>query len=66
MSDLCGQRFGKLEVVAKSPDPKKPNSWEVVCDCGEKTFARTHNLISGKMKDCHSKVHKVKRQCTSS
>jgi len=48
-----GARFGAL-VVGK-PLRKNEHSqvlWEVVCDCGRKSYAWGYNLVKGKKKDC--------------
>ena len=52
--DLTGKRFGKLVVLQKS-ELKAANHgciWLCQCDCGEKTYAGTNELNSGKKKSC--------------
>ena len=48
-----GARFGALTMG--QPLRKNEHSqvlWEVVCDCGRKSYAWGYNLVKGKKKDC--------------
>lgn len=50
--DLTGQRFGRLTVVGRLPSKNKKTRWLCVCDCGQKTEAKTDHLLSGHTKSC--------------
>lgn len=52
LSDLTGQRFGKLTVIKKSSQIGEPVKWECLCDCGNTTFVTTRNLKKGNTKSC--------------
>lgn len=54
-AELTGKRFGNLTVmckVAREFRPSYTRSWLCMCDCGEETYASTHQLISGTKKTC--------------
>lgn len=43
--DISGQRFGRLIAVRMvGKDAKRNAIWECLCDCGETTNVRSHNL----------------------
>lgn len=46
--DLVGQRFGSLEVLKYAGNGK----YECQCDCGNKTYVLTSNLLNGQTKSC--------------
>lgn len=51
--DLTGLRFSKLIVVGKSETQEKGSiTWDCICDCGNKTFAKTAILNTGYKKSC--------------
>ena len=53
ISDLTGQRFGKLTVISCSGKDKYNNRvWKCQCDCGNITYVTTSNLKSGNNKSC--------------
>lgn len=56
-TDLTGQRFGKLTVLARNPDHINPNGdtvimYSCVCDCGNIVSVRGCYLRNGKTKSC--------------
>ena len=54
VSDLVGQRFGKLVVTRLSKQCTKKGKplWECKCDCGNEVLVSTGILNSGKKKSC--------------
>ena len=52
--DLCGQRFGSLQVVCLSAktSTKGEKYWLCECDCGGITHAKTYDLKVGKKNCC--------------
>jgi hypothetical protein len=52
--DLIGQRFGRLEVTARSErrDSNKSVLWVCKCECGEIIEVRTASLINGHTQAC--------------
>ena len=50
--DLTGRRFGKLVALEYSRAETGPPVWRCVCDCGNETFVRSSNLLSGGTKSC--------------
>jgi hypothetical protein len=54
--DLTGDRFGRLEVIEKSPKvgngKKKRAYWLCQCDCGKKHTVRSDGLTSGDTTSC--------------
>lgn len=50
--DLTGNRYGRLTVLAKSPEKKNRIEWICLCDCGKETIVRGNNLRSGNTKSC--------------
>lgn len=49
ITDLTGQRFGKLTVIEYDEEKKK---WKCRCDCGGEKFAVISNLVNGHIKSC--------------
>jgi len=46
ITDLTGQKFGRLKVLGYSPSVKHQLSrWVVLCDCGKKHTIYGHSLI---------------------
>lgn len=57
MSDLIGQRFGKLTVIERAEDYISPKGrhwkkWKCRCDCGNTIVARENHLKEGDTKTC--------------
>lgn len=54
MTDLTGQRFGRLTVIAPAEDCDKEHSypWKVRCDCGTVFTVSRYNLASGNTRSC--------------
>jgi len=53
LSNLSGQRFGKLFVESYShSDNHRVSYWACVCDCGNKVAVRGGHLKIGKTKSC--------------
>lgn len=54
--DLTGQRFGRLTVVERVPNPttvSRPKAhWLCRCDCGNYAICSSDNLRSGNSKSC--------------
>jgi len=51
MTDITGQRFGKLVVIEKVCGYPS-YSWKCKCDCGNTKVVRRGNLTSGKSRSC--------------
>lgn len=56
-SNLLGQRFGRLEVIAAAPSAvlsngKKAVQWKCRCDCGREITVHANNLRGGLTKSC--------------
>lgn len=54
MTDLTGQRFGRLTVIAPAEDCDKEHfyPWIVRCDCGTVFTVSRYNLASGNIRSC--------------
>lgn len=54
VTDLIGQRFGKLTVIEDSGERKGSGSilWRCRCDCGNEILAVRHQLESGNVTSC--------------
>lgn len=52
--DLIGQKFGRLQVIAKDEDRKSSHDvyWLCKCDCGSDKSVTTGHLRSGTVKSC--------------
>jgi hypothetical protein len=53
--NLIGQRFDRLLVLSKQRNEHNNVVWECICDCGNKTLSRTHNLTGGYATSCGCK-----------
>lgn len=54
-AELSGKRFGHLTVMCKVPKEFRPSlayAWLCMCDCGNETYASTHDLNKGIKKTC--------------
>lgn len=51
LTDLTGQKFGRLLVVEQNRD-KRYVRWKCLCDCGGVTITTTSKLKSGHTKSC--------------
>ncbi|MBT1509428.1 hypothetical protein KIP88_02840 [Bradyrhizobium sp. SRL28] len=52
-TDLTGQRFGKLKVVAGGATERKgAGLWQCVCDCGNETTVNGYRLRSDLVRSC--------------
>lgn len=51
MTDLTGQKFGKLKVVEYSYSKDKPH-WLCICDCGKEIIVNGNSLKRGNTKSC--------------
>lgn len=50
---LEGQRFGKLQVLKRTSDPKGKNGyWLCLCDCGSTSIVVSYALTGGNTKSC--------------
>ena len=54
MTDITGQRFGRLTVIAPDIPCDKYHGyrWVVRCDCGITFSAYRHNLVTGLTRSC--------------
>lgn len=56
LKDLTGQRFGRLTVLKRVPDPGNGSTprvfWECQCDCGKTVSVRAGALVSGNTTSC--------------
>jgi hypothetical protein len=64
--DLTGQRFGELIVLSRFGATKSGNIlWDCLCDCGNKTIARSDHLKNKHTQSCGCLVKKNNsRYCT--
>lgn len=64
--DLTGRKFTKLTVIGKSEKQEKGSiTWDCICDCGNKTSAKTAILNFGYKKAagaCMGSQQEVKKQ----
>ena len=56
-TNLIGQRFGRLTVIAEAPSVKSPcgssrTMWKCVCDCGNEIVAGKSHLLHGETTSC--------------
>lgn len=52
LTDLTGQRFGRLVVIEKTFGPNHRTLWHCKCDCGGETFTKPSDLTRGVTKSC--------------
>jgi hypothetical protein len=54
MYNLVGQRFGRVVVLSKEPNPNKYGQivWLCQCDCGNQTTSSTNLLNRGTKQSC--------------
>lgn len=53
MTNLVGQKFGKLTVISMATKNKwNQIMWNAYCVCGEQTTVRTYDLVHNKIKSC--------------
>lgn len=62
--DLSGQRFERLLVLHRVPDPRRGSYWRCLCDCGNTTDLYRGVLTSGNTKSCgclkaEQKIHEL-------
>lgn len=55
--NLCGQKFGRLEVICQAedyiyPNGKRRTQWKCLCDCGNTVIVEGSNLKKGNSKSC--------------
>lgn len=64
IKDLTGQKFGRLKVMPAYRHDKKIHTtfWLCKCDCGNFTFVKRTNLISGNTKSCGCYAKQVKKE----
>lgn len=51
-TDLTGQRYGNLTVLAPVANIGPRTAWLCRCDCGQEVIVRTHHLRCGHTKTC--------------
>jgi 5-methylcytosine-specific restriction endonuclease McrA len=51
-ADLLGQKFGRLEVLAKAEIRGKNRMWDCRCECGELRTLSSNALLTGNTKSC--------------
>jgi hypothetical protein len=59
--DLCGQRFGRLLVLARAPNRGRRVSWCCRCDCGKTITVTTLHLRGGDTQSCGCRAADVSR-----
>lgn len=52
MTDLIGQRFGRLTVIQRSQTKAGKAGWRCLCDCGVTADFQTSNLRNGHSRSC--------------
>lgn len=52
LTDLTGQRFGKLTVLERAPNIGCSTAWKCLCDCGNVTVKKGIYLKQGDTKSC--------------
>jgi hypothetical protein len=53
LSDIVGQKFGKLTVISQAKNRKKYQTyWNCKCDCGKETITTRQSLIGGNTRSC--------------
>lgn len=52
MMNLINQKFGLLTVIGIEKDENNHSKWKCQCDCGNITYATSHDLTSGHKKSC--------------
>ena len=51
--DLSGQKFGRLTVIERLPNPKRREAlWRCKCDCGQESNVISHYLLTEHTKSC--------------
>lgn len=51
--DITGQRFGRLVAIETAGKANKVITlWRCICDCGNESIVRNHQLTSGKTSSC--------------
>ena len=56
VTNLAGQRFGRLLVIERAPNSKRGSArWYCLCDCGSKRIVGAYPLRSGRSKSCGCK-----------
>lgn len=49
LTDITGQRFGRLIVLAKA---EKRHYWHCICDCGKRKAVYRYSLLNGATQSC--------------
>lgn len=57
--DLTGKRFGNLTVVRRAENKNGRTCWVCHCACGTEKTVTAHDLKSGKVKSCGSRIHRL-------
>lgn len=64
--DMIGRTFHRLAVVGRDKtNGKSGTRWIVVCECGNRTVARTEHLLAGKTQSCGCYGAERRRVCNT-
>lgn len=58
--DLTGVKFGRLTVIALAESNNVHETWECICDCGNKSIVQKTNLLSGHTTSCGCYMEEVR------
>ena len=61
-TNLVGERFGRLAIIAPAESKHNRTRWVCQCDCGKQCIATGHSLRSGKKQSCNCLRRDVSRQ----
>ena len=50
--DITGMSFGKLKAIKRDTTRTDYVVWECICECGNKTYVISENLLSGNTQSC--------------
>lgn len=50
--DLSGERYGKLTVIARTPNVSGKSMWRCVCQCGNEIVTSSNSLRMGRTRSC--------------
>ena len=52
VTDLTGQKFGRMAVISLALKRGKTSLWNCICDCGKRKIVLGNNLRSGNTRSC--------------
>lgn len=56
-ADITGMVFGELTVLSRAEKEGNRSAWHCKCDCGNELTVTTHDLRTGKKKNCGCKLY---------